>query len=256
LARDYAAEFGKKSIVWENSDMNGAPEVPPPTDILVMPFDCYNPIKFTTYGTGMKLVNAAWSPLYAVNDSRKKVSAVYAWNRTLFGPYSGASETYSSYIVPAQHVLGTQFTTFEQEEDLEMMSVRARLAATSERTWNPDLGSTYDNFRVRLTRTDAVLDALLSPVCVSFTGLTDVDDRVFTSAATVSMRLSSGYAGQPLTIRYTTSALGTANGANVINTSTLYTGPFQVTTEGVLRAAAFNASGQRVGRMVREYYRH
>ncbi len=256
LARDYAAEFGKKSIVWENSDMNGAPEVPPPTDILVMPFDCYNPIKFTTYGTGMKLVNAAWSPLYAVNEFKKKVSAIYAWNRTLFGPYSGVSETYSSYTVPAQHVLGTQFTTFEQEEDLEMMSVRARLAATSERTWNPDLGSTYDHFRLRLTHTDAVLDALLSPVCVSFTGLTDVDDRVFTSAATVSMRLSSGYAGQPLTIRYTTSALGTANGANVINTSTLYTGPFQVTTDGVLRAAAFNASGQRVGRMVREYYRH
>jgi hypothetical protein len=29
-----------------------------------------------------------------------------------------------------------------------------------------------------------------------------------------------------------------------------------VTTGGVLRAAAFNASGQRVGRMVREFYRH
>ena len=248
LARGYAAEFGKKSIVWENSAVTGEPEVPAPTDVLVMPFDCWNPVEFPD--SGLQLVNAAWSPLYVVNDVRKTVATIYAWNRTIFGQYSGTSETYNSSTVAAEHVLGTQLTTFEQEEDLEMMSVRARLAATSERTWNPALGTSYANFRSRLTHTDAVLDAMLSPVRIAFTGLDNPDDRVFSSTATVSMSLAPGFAGQTLTIRFTT------NRSDVTNTSTLYTGPFQVTAAGVLRAAAFNASGQRVGRMVREYYRH
>ena len=99
----------------------------------------------------------------------------------------------------------------------------------------------------------ALLDAVLSPVIISYSGLDDPDDRVFSGNAIVSMSLAPGSTGQGLTIRYTINA---TNGTNVTNTSTLYTGPFQVTTDGVLRAAAFNASGQRVGRMVREFYRH
>ena len=87
LARDYAAEFGKKSIVWENRAVTGSPEVPAPTDVLVMPFDCWNPVAFTA--DGLKLVNAAWSPLYVVGHAKKPVSEIYAWDRTIFGMFSG-----------------------------------------------------------------------------------------------------------------------------------------------------------------------
>ena len=247
LARGYAAEFGKQSIVWENSAVIGSPEVPTPTDVLVMPFDCYNPAEFPA--AGLKLVNAAWSPLYLVNDIHKPVSSIYAWDRTIFGQYSGENLEYVSHIVAADQVSGTQLTTFEQIEDLEMMSTRRRLAAMNERTWNPGLGASLDNFSSRLNHTDALLDALLGPVIISFTGLDNPDDRVFSSNAIVSMSLVPGAVGQGLTIRYTTDR------SNVSNTSPLYGGPFQVSADGYVRAAAFNAAGQRVGFMTRELYR-
>jgi hexosaminidase len=248
LARGYAAEYGKKSIVWENGAVTSSPEVPASTDVLVMPFDCWNPGAFVN--DGLKLVNAAWSPLYVVDYAKKPVSEIYAWDRTEFGQFSGEKVDYAISHIAADQVAGTQLTTFEQEEDMEMMSVRARLAAMNERTWNPSLGTSYANFRSRLTCTDALLDAVLSPVRISYDGMDDPDDRVFSSNAIVSMSLAPGSTGLGLTIRYTT------NRTNVTNTSTLYTGPFQLSTDGVLRAAAFNASGVRVGRMVRELYRN
>jgi len=247
LERGYAAEFGKQSIVWENSAIIGSPEVPTPTDVLVEPFDCYNPGEFPA--AGLNLVNAAWSPLYLVNDIHKPVSSIYAWDRSIFGQYSGVDVSYVSHIVDPRYVTGTQLTTFEQIEDMEMMSTRLRLAAMNERTWNPAAGADYNNFRSRVTSTDSLLDAVLSPVRIAYTGLSSPDDRIFTTSATVTMSLAPGSVGQGLTIRYTT------NRSNVTNTSTLYTGPFQVTATGYLRAAAFNAAGQRVGRMVREMHR-
>jgi len=248
LARGYAAEFGKQSIVWENGAVLGSPEVPAPTDVLVMPFDCYDPGEFPA--AGLKLVNAAWSPLYLVNDIHKPVSSIYAWDRTIFGQYSGENVEYVSQTVAADQVLGTQLTTFEQIEDMEIMSTRRRLAAMNERTWNPALGASFDSFSSRIVHTDSLLDALLSPVIITYSGLDIPDDRVFTTNATVSMSLAPGSTGQALTIRYTT------NRSDVTNTSTLYSGPFQVSTDGYVRAAAFNPAGQRVGFMVREMYRH
>lgn len=247
IARDYAAEFGKQSIVWENGAMTGSPEVPAATDILVMPFDSYNPGSFPA--NGIKLVNAAWSPLYVVDHLRKPVSSIYDWDRTIFGQYSGECDDYASQTVAAEHVLGTQLTTFEQEEDMEMMSVRRRLAAMSERTWNPSLGTSFANFSSRLDHTDALLDSLLSPVRITYGGLDNPDDRVFGTSATASMSLTPGAAGQPLVIRYTT------NRSDVTSSSPLYTGPITLTGNGYFRAAAFNTSGQRVGRMARELHR-
>jgi hypothetical protein len=102
------------------------------------------------------LVNAAWSPLYVVGYAKKPVSEIYAWDRTRFGMFSGEKVDYTTHIIAAQDVAGTQLTTFEQIEDMEMMSVRARLAAMNERTWNPSLGVGYANFRSRLASTDSL----------------------------------------------------------------------------------------------------
>lgn len=248
IARDYAAEFGKQTIIWENGAVLGSPEVPSPTDVLVMPFDSYNPGVFPAHG--MKLVNAAWSPLYLVNHLRKPVSSIYRWNPGIFGQYSGECDEYVSHTVAAEEVLGTQLTSFEQTEDMEMRSARLRLAAMSERTWNPGLDADYANFRNRLTSTDSLLDAILSPVKINYAGLDDEDDLVFSNQATVTMSLTPGAIGQGLTIRYT------ANGTDVTKTSALYPGPFQVTSSGAIRAAAFNGAGQRIGRMARELHRH
>jgi len=247
LARGYAAEFGKKSIVWENHAMSGTPEVPASTDILVMPFDSYNPNSFV--GAGFKLINAAWSPLYVVGDLRKPVSSIYDWNPSIFGQYSGECLEYASQTVNANAVTGTQLTTFEQEEDMEMMSTRRRLAAMSERSWNPGLETTYQNFLARLNATDALLDTLLGPVRIQYSGMHDPDDRMFESSATATLSLAPAYAAQGLTIRYTT------NRTDVTSSSPAYSTPLPLAASGYLRAAAFNSSGQRVGRMVRELHR-
>jgi hexosaminidase len=248
LARDWVAENGKKTVVWENGAMNSTPEVTVPTDILVMPFDSYGPGSFPA--KGYKLINAAWSPLYLVTHIRKPLKSIYDWNISIFGQYSGESDDYVSSVVSPEHVLGAQLTTFEQEEDLEMMSARLRLAAMSERIWNPELGIGYENFVSRLEHTDALLDSILSPVRITYSGLDNPIDRVFGNTATVTMSLTPGAAANgPLTIRYTT------NRTDVTNSSTVYTGPITVSANGYFRAAAFDSNGQRVGKMVREMHR-
>lgn len=248
LASGWVAENGKKTVVWENGAMSSTPEVTVPTDILVMPFDSYGPGSFPA--RGFKLINAAWSPLYLVTHIRKPLKSIYDWNISIFGQYSGESDDYVSSVVAPEHVLGAQLTTFEQEEDLEMMSARQRIAAMSERIWNPGLGIGYDNFISRLEHTEALLDSILSPVRITYSGLDNPIDRVFGNTATVTMSLTPGAAANgPLTIRYTT------NRTDVTNSSTIYTGPITVNANGYFRAAAFNGSGQRVGYMVREMHR-
>jgi hexosaminidase len=248
LASGWVAENGKKTVVWENGAMNSTPEVTVPTDILVMPFDSYGPGSFPA--KGYKLINAAWSPLYLVTHIRKPLKSIYDWNISIFGQYSGESDDYVSSVVAPEHVLGAQLTTFEQEEDLEMMSARQRLAAMSERIWNPTLGIGFENFESRLVHTESLLDSILSPVRITYSGLSNPIDRVFGDTATVTMSLTPGAAANgPLTIRYTT------NRTDVTNSSTAYTGPITISANGYFRAAAFNSSGQRVGYMVREMHR-
>ena len=51
---------------------------------------------------------------------------------------------------------------WEQSDSAELSSLRQRLAAMSERTWNPEAGKDWTNFSNRLAVTDRRLDSLLN----------------------------------------------------------------------------------------------
>jgi hypothetical protein len=258
--RDFAVANGKQAIVWENGGILNTPEVPTPTDVLVMPFDNHNTPELIA--SGLNLVNGSWSPLYVVNSMFNPVGpaepavrfsklpqTIYDWDLTKFGSFSGENEAYSFVTVALNKVRGSQLASWEQDEDMEISTARLRLAAMSERSWNPTLGVSYANFAARMVRTDALLDGLLSPVTVRLDGMDVPEDSIFCSHCIVTLGLAPGSATQPLTIRYTT------NGTPVTSSSTAYTGPFQVAADSYVRAAAFTSGGAQSGRTVREWVR-
>jgi hexosaminidase len=51
--------------------------------------------------------------------------------------------------------------SWEQTEDKELPSLRQRLAAMSERLWNPGFNKGFDEFSTRLDRTDKKFTTLL-----------------------------------------------------------------------------------------------
>ncbi len=96
-------------------------------------------------------------------------------------------------------MLGAQMCAWEQGAEAELPSLRARLAAMSERLWAPDAGRSWEDFERRFRVADALLDRMISPVAVRAEGLAgDPGDRTFTGTLTV--RLEAAPAG---TIRYT-----------------------------------------------------
>ena len=64
-------------------------------------------------------------------------------------------------LPPTPAVIGAQMCAWEQPGSAELPSLRQRLAAMSERIWNPDAGRTVADFTERLRATDALLSRLL-----------------------------------------------------------------------------------------------
>jgi len=88
------------------------------------------------------------------------VEATYAWNVLRFDEATSAWKM-PIVLSPSAPILGAQMCSWEQTEDKELPSLRQRLAAMSERLWNPDFNEGYAQFLTRLDRTDKNLTALL-----------------------------------------------------------------------------------------------
>ncbi len=259
--RAAALTQGKGVMVWETGAMHPSAEVDVPRDILVQPFDSFSPGSFVN--DGFKLINAAWRPLYVVNSMYSNrgpakphdrvnppVSQIYAWHRGLFAPPHCESPDPNWRVVAPANVLGTQLNSWEQDETMEVSTLRRRAAAMSERSWNPALGASFANFTARLDVADPLLDRVLSPVLLTPTGLDDRDERIFMNTVLIGMELAPAFAARgDLRIRFSTNAL------TVTAASPLYTGGLTLADDSYVMAAAFTTNGVQVGRAVREWYR-
>lgn len=151
-------QHGRQALIWEGFSPAGATKVP--TDMLVMPYHMRNYPPHWLVDDGYSLINCCGDPLYVVKPPYRAVEAIYAWNVLRFGAGNSA---WNAPIVlkPSAPILGAQMCSWEQTEEKELPSLRQRLAAMSERLWNPSFDEGFAEFSTRLDRTDKKFTALL-----------------------------------------------------------------------------------------------
>ena len=149
---------GRQALIWEGFSPAGTTKVP--TDMLVMPYHMRNYPPHWLVEDGYSLINACVNPLYVYPGYFPDNKLIYEWNVFRF---SGLNSAWADPIVlsPPAPVLGAQMCSWENNEDRELPLLRKRLAAMSERLWNPDFNEGYAQFLTRLDRTDKNLTALL-----------------------------------------------------------------------------------------------
>jgi len=163
---------GKQTIVWEGFRKNGEIEIP--RNVLVMAWETAYQLPQDLLAGGYTLVNVSWKPLYVVRNRRWSPEKIYAWNPYRWENwYRPAPSSRPIQLQPDPRVIGGQMAAWEQTEIMEVPSLRRRLPALAERTWNPSMGRSYTDFSARLTSTDDLLQRLIRPATVHLQGVTD-----------------------------------------------------------------------------------
>jgi len=239
---------GKQTVLWEGFGGTGSPSVRIPTDILVIAWETMYQRPESLLKNGYTLINCAWKPLYIVNDTRWAPEYIYGWNLWRWENHWVHAPSFTPIqIEPTDRVIGAQMCAWEQPEYKQIPSLRKRLAAMSERIWQPDAGRTYNDFHRRFQSTDRVLGRLLQPFEVRAEGLTDGGyegpffnrENWFGQSSTVTMAPSM----PGVTLRYTLD--GTVPTAD----STLYAKPLTLTETATVKARAFDAAGKPLGHL-------
>ncbi|MCY2930628.1 MAG: beta-N-acetylhexosaminidase [Planctomycetota bacterium] len=152
-------KHGRKTIVWEGFAKTGKVEIP--KDITVMAYEIayYQPDELVK--DGYNIVNASWTPLYVVNANCREPEEIYSCNLFRFKKFKAPAADPGVNLPPTPKVLGAQMCAWEQPELQELPSLRHRLAAMSERAWNPDAGRAFADFSQRLRAADAGVSLLM-----------------------------------------------------------------------------------------------
>lgn len=164
--------LGRRPIVWEGFRVDGAIEVP--RDVTVMAWETAYERPDVLLDAGYSLVNASWTPLYVVNRRRWPVEHVLRWSPLRFENWVPWAPAFAPIELDPAHatsgrMLGGHACAWEQPEDLEVPSLRRRVAALAERTWRADPDVDAAGFARRLDRTDVVLQRLIRPAALTFT---------------------------------------------------------------------------------------
>jgi len=164
LSELITTKYGKQMLCWEGfqRDQSAQPLEPIPHTIPVMAFEnTYYPAN-TLAADGYPVINTAWNPLYVVNGTQCSPENIYGWNLYRFGRYQPDWNQVTWITVPTNspQVIGAQMCSWEQPENIELSSLRLRLAAMSERIWNPGAGKTYADFSNRVVAAYALLSQI------------------------------------------------------------------------------------------------
>ncbi|MCX6902354.1 MAG: family 20 glycosylhydrolase [Verrucomicrobia bacterium] len=228
---------GKKMIVWEGFGREPGSPVRIPKDIIVMAYEIRFYLPDQLVKDGYQVINASWTPLYVVNRGRPPAE-IYAWHLRQFKPYGASPSDLGVIVPPDAAVFGAQLCAWEQPESAELANERLRLAAMSERVWNPTAGKDCADFTRRLVATDRLLDRLVHGFTIQVEGLLDSGEYRFDQSLALTLTLSPPRQGS---IRYTLD--GKEPGTN----SPIYADPIRLATTTDFRARAFDERDQPVG---------
>jgi hexosaminidase len=153
---------GKQMIVWEGFQKDGKVQIP--RDVIVAEFETAYQLPQDLLAGGYKAINASWQPLYVVNDRKWNPDYIYNWNPYRWeSPFSFRPSFNPIQLEPTSQILGAMMCAWEQPQEIELQSLRQRVAAMSERVWDGGLQPerSVEWFDTALTHTDAKLDLLL-----------------------------------------------------------------------------------------------
>ncbi|TGV04612.1 family 20 glycosylhydrolase [Flavivirga rizhaonensis] len=151
----------KQMCVWEGFRREGNIEIP--KDIIVFEFETNRYLPNHLVEDGYTVVNTSWKPLYVVNQKKWEPKTIYNWNMWRWENWFAKAPS----IVPIQLketplVIGAQMCSWEQQDKLEIPSLRKRLPALNERIWNTTKKVSYDAFMKYLKVTDKQLSVLIN----------------------------------------------------------------------------------------------
>ena len=234
---------GKKSIVWEEA-CNPAGTYPLPKDVTVMAWT-HGRSPADIAKAGYPVINAMWTPLYIVRGDKRPLEFLFNWKLPMFGRGHLGDDTFTT-LTDTTHLLGAQICSWENAENIEIQSLRERLALVAEKSWNPATGGTLADFKARLAHTDALLDPLVNPISIQVKGTFTHDENTFTEPLTIT--LVPRVAG--LTLKYTLDN-------SLPNDKWLpYTAPLKTGETVHLRAGLFDGKGVQQGHLVGSWFKH
>jgi hexosaminidase len=235
------AKRGKKAIVWEEA-WNPGGTFPLPKDTIVMAWTHgRNPADIVK--SGYPVINAMWTPLYIVRGDKRPLDFIFNWNIPMFGRGHLGDDNFTT-LTETNLILGTQMCSWENAENIEIQSLRDRLALVSEKGWNPTAKGSLADFKTRLTHTDPILDKLVNPISIEVKGSFTHDENTFADPLTITLvpRVKG------LTLKYT------LDNSMPNDKWKPYTTPIIADQTVHLRAGLFDAKGTQQGHLVGSWF--
>lgn len=151
---------GRKTIVWEGFSPGGRLRLP--NDVAVMVFESDYHTSPQLVEAGYPVINTSWRPLY-VCERQWPTAAIHRWNPWRWESPWPRSKAFGAGIdiSPTPLLMGAEVCSWGQADAAEMPSLRERLAAMSDRTWNPATRAGEAGFFRRLEHTDGLLNKML-----------------------------------------------------------------------------------------------
>ena len=236
-------KHGKKSIVWEEA-CNPGGLFPLPKDVTVMAWThSRNPADMVK--NGYQVINAMWTPLYIVRGDKRPLDFIFNWKIPMFGRGHLGDDNFTT-LTETKGIIGTQMCSWENPENIEIQSMRDRLALVAEKGWNPTVGGTLADFKARLAHTDPLLDLLVNPISIKINGSFTSDENTFTDplAITLEPRVKG------LTLKYT------LDNSMPNDKWMTYGGPITADKTVHLRAGLFDDKGVQQGHLVGSWFNH
>jgi hexosaminidase len=238
-------KHGKRTLLWEGFHKEGAVQIP--REITVMAWETKYQLPQDLLEAGYSVINASWKPLYVVNHKKWDPEYIYGWNLYRWENWVDGMPSLIPIQLPENdRVIGASMESWEQPQHVVLPSVRRRLAAMSERTWNASVQPKHslESFLTALEHTDTALQRLLTPIALTATGLRfpDIDDGHYNEAH---------WFGDTLTLQLATKTDHrihyTLDGTPPTRASTRYAKPIALSDERTVRARAFSSVGDPVG---------
>lgn len=189
-------EERKRLLVWEG--FHGSPTVQLPATgddrVIVMSWEggAYN-APWNLLKNGYQVVNASWKPLYIVGGGyarlphysmrRWPAELIYSWDKDSFMHWQPGIPIYedrgpsdpdktdstwkASYIGRSELVIGGQLLFWEHSEKILMPDLLERIAAFSDRLWNPSPQRGWPEFDKVRQSTNRLAKTLVQPVEIS-----------------------------------------------------------------------------------------
>tara|TARA_X000001036_G_C20681888_1_gene806210 strand:+ start:1298 stop:2926 length:1629 start_codon:yes stop_codon:yes gene_type:complete len=163
-------KYDKQMLVWEGFREEG--EIKIPKDIIVFEFETLYNHPQNLIEDGYSVVNASWTPLYAVYGGVKNKMAqravwsperIYQWNKWRWEHFSKTVPAYNPIQLKENPlVIGGQMCSWEQSGDAEIPILRKRLPLFSERVWNDKPSRSFEEIFSTVERTDKILSLLIN----------------------------------------------------------------------------------------------